>query len=603
MAHVAKTRGCHHCRCGILISEGILQKLQSRTGEAGSAELTNEAASKPWASFGLPLLAVLLCCGLLYVAFAVYWVKFSRAEVFFAECAREMIAQNNMITPLYHHKPFFDKPILVYWLIVGTFQTLGITHLTARIPSILAGLATVALTAYSTRHLATQNKSIAGLLSAMLVGSSFMFFSFAYLCMSDMFLVMFDTATMALLYLGIQNERRRNLLWWLAAVSMGFGFITKGPIGIVLPAVSFIAFLAVTRQLSMIKLRHVAIGAVTATLIAVPWFYAAYQANGTWALAYFFIRENFQRYAGATYDTHKPIWFMVQSLIFGFLPWSVLLPPAVMQLVNDWKDKFSTPESKHRLYLWIWTAAVTGFFSLSRGKCDYYVLPVYPAVAALVALYLTEKSTAKTPRNILLGLSGLVLVGGLASPIFLSRLASNADWIAWWMLPVAMIVCGAAGVGAASTKRVYAAVTCLFLAICMSAAGFAAQLLPVVTQSQSFEIYATAMKKVPLSTNVAVHTNLGHWIDELTFQIERDPVELTDSKSVAEFLTKGPSIALMPEHDYQQALVDYPSLNALHLKVLDKRAVSSHPLTPGYLFKRKGKLLDKTLVLVFNQNK
>ena len=61
--------------------------------------------------------------------------KFSRAEIFFAQCAKEMIAQANFITPLFHNHPFFDKPILTYWLIILSFKQFGINHLAARIPS------------------------------------------------------------------------------------------------------------------------------------------------------------------------------------------------------------------------------------------------------------------------------------------------------------------------------------------------------------------------------------------------------------------------------------------------------------------------------------
>src|SRR5215470_17141436 len=129
------------------------------------------------------LLFVLTLSAILYMVLSANWPKFSRAEVFFAECAREMLRYSNLVTPLYHGKPFFDKPILTYWLIMAAFKLLGVSHVIARVPSMLAALAAIAGTAVGTALIAN---GAAGLLAAMAVASSFMFLSFAALCMSDM---------------------------------------------------------------------------------------------------------------------------------------------------------------------------------------------------------------------------------------------------------------------------------------------------------------------------------------------------------------------------------------------------------------------------------
>ncbi|HEY9791266.1 MAG TPA: glycosyltransferase family 39 protein [Candidatus Obscuribacterales bacterium] len=580
-------------------SPKTVQRPPQRASQPGTARQSYDDALR----FVLPLLAVLAGLLVLYVAFAMSWTKFSRAEVFFAECAREMVAFNNMVTPLYQSKPFFDKPILVYWLIVAMYKTFGVTHLVARVPSMIAGLATVALTAIATRKLTSSDKT--GLIAAICTGSSFMFFSFAYLCMSDMYLVLFDTLTLILLYMGTLQESKRTLLWLLAATSMGFAFVTKGPIGIVLPAISFVAFLALTKRLHFIKPLHVIAGAIIAGLIAVPWFFAAYKANGTWALAYFFIRENFQRYAAATYDTHKPVWFMLVSLLTGFLPWSIFLPGALSSFVRKfrgkagWQPALLSADIQPKLYLWLWVATVTAFFSFSRGKCDYYVLPVYPAAAALVAIYLSE-AAGKGARILTMTAGTICLVAGLCSPILLSIIAAPKGFESWWMLPLSLTACGAATVVSASSQRLTRAICCLFAAVCTGGAGFAWQALPSLSNLQPIDVYAKVMKSTPAYTKVGVHAALGHWMDELTFQVERDPVQLTDTNTITQFFAQGPAIALIPEKDYERALAESPQLRSLPLSVLDRREVCVHPLTPGYVLQRKGNLYDTNLLLVEN---
>lgn len=551
--------------------------------------------------FWLAMLGIVLVAAIMYTTFAVCWVKFSRAEVFFAECAREMIVQNNMVTPLYHGQPFFDKPILMYWFIVSMFKTFGVSHFAARVPSIICALGTIALTGWMTKKVAPASAAnTAGLLASMMLASSFMFFSFAYLCMSDMTLVLMDVATLVLLYAGVIGERKRTWLWWLASVSMGLAFITKGPVGIVLPALAFVAYLAITRQLKIIKVSHVVLGGITAALIALPWFYAAYQANGTWALAYFFIRENLIRYAGTMYDTHKPVWFMVQSLALGFLPWTLLIPFAFRNQFAGMKAKIAQRANDPVLFMWIWTAVLIGFFSFSRGKCDYYALPVYPAVAALAALYISEKPDAKLQRVATAIVATLfVAVGGL-SPIILSVFSAQAGFASWWMLPTVLVISGGAALVACANKKQTMAFASLFVGLCLGAAGFAAQLFPTVMASQSIDEYARAIAQTRPGTAIGVHFALHHWVDELTFQSQREPKELANSAAIATLFASGPALVLIPEDDYRKALSEETALRNADLRILDQRRVSSHPLTPGYVIKRKGNILDRSLVLVSN---
>ncbi len=342
---------------------------QKGASEALRSSIEGEVSRR---SFYIDLALIIVLATVLYVSLGWTWEKFSRAEVFFAECAREMLRDKDYVTPLYHGQAFFDKPILVYWFILAMFKTFGVTHLAARVPSIIAAAITTFLTAVVSAKLFSRR---AGLLAAMALSSSFMFIGFAYLCMSDMTLVMFDLISMTLLYVGTVFAARRNLMWWLASVSIGFAFLTKGPVGVVLPAVSFLVYLALTRQLKTIKFQHLAAGALTILVISLPWWIAAYRANGAGALVYFFIRENLIRYAGSTYDTHKPIWFMVVSLMTGFAPWSVFLPIILFQTIKDltrsgdnWLKHAFSRIPHHELYLWLWIGVVTCFFSLSGAN-------------------------------------------------------------------------------------------------------------------------------------------------------------------------------------------------------------------------------------------
>jgi 4-amino-4-deoxy-L-arabinose transferase-like glycosyltransferase len=492
----------------------------------------------------LLLASVLIGCAVLYLALGGNWLKFSRAEVFFSECGREMLAQGNMITPLYHGQPFFDKPILTYWLIIASFKTLGVSHLAARLPSIFAALGTIGITAGAASWISRtsgRGENRVALLSAMILGSSFMFLSFAYLCMSDMLLVLFDTITMCLLFAGTVRQERRDWLFWFASVSAGFAFLIKGPVGVVLPVLAFLIYLVLTGQLNLLKPRHFLFGIATVAAVSFPWFFSAYQANGSWSLAYFFFRENVQRFAGATYDTHKPVWFMVQSLFLGFLPWSVLIPPVLWSFAKQ--IRLGTA-CHPQVFLWTWVATVTAFFSFSRGKIDYYELPVYPALAILMALYLTE-------------------------PQIFSE---------------------------AARRRISVGATAVFLAIIGGGTIYATMFLPVLVKNQSLGLYANFARQAASGASVGVHTRVKYWIDEITFQSGREATEVKDAAGALSMLDTPGSVVIVPDTVFDELKVlNDRRASGLPLRVLDRREVASKPFTPKLLFDRGGRLNDLVL--------
>ena len=493
----------------------------------------------------LLLTLVLIACAVLYLALAGNWLKFSRAEVFFSECAREMIVQNNMITPLYHGQPFFDKPILTYWLIIGSFKTLGVSHLAARLPSILAALATIGITAGAATWISRtsgQGENRVALMSAMILGSSFMFLSFAYLCMSDMLLVLFDTTTMCLLFAGTVRTERRDWLFWFASISAGLAFLVKGPVGVVLPGLSFLIYLGLTKQLYLLKPRHFLFGIATVAAVSFPWFFSAYQANGSWSLAYFFFRENVQRFAGATYDTHKPIWFMVQSLFLGFLPWAILIPPV---LWNFSKQVRARAACHPQLFLWTWVGTVTLFFSLSRGKIDYYELPVYPALSILIALYLTNPSFSECVR-----------------------------------------------------RRFSIGVTTVFVAIILGGTAYATIGMPKMVKNQSLAMYADHARNASAGAPIGVHTRVRYWIDEITFQSGREATEVKDAASAIAMLRTPGAIVIVP-----QAVYDEIHAVQTPVRVIDRREVASKPFTPKLLFDTRGKMNDLVLYTLTGSTK
>jgi 4-amino-4-deoxy-L-arabinose transferase-like glycosyltransferase len=528
------------------------------------------------------LAAVLGIAGTCYALVAAAHPVFGRAEIYFAESARVMLTMHRYVTPYYLGQAFFDKPILSYWAIVAGFEALGLTHFAARLPSLLAALATAALTGYGAARMAGR---WAGVAAAAVLCSSYLFAYFATLAMSDMWLTLFMSAGCGLLFAGSVDAERRTLYWWMAAILLSLAFLTKGPVGIVLPAAALLLYLALSRELGQIRWRHAVIALATLGVVAGEWFYFLWRENGTHSLYAFFIEENLLRFGGETYGTDRWFGYIPVSFILGGLPWTLLLPAVAWRFTRQWRDarRRTSREGRAELFLCCYVCVVIAFFWASRMQLDYYILPALPAYAALTGSYLA-RAVPKGERSARIGawvLAVTLLLLGAAAGLYLwPRVGGEGVWNGP-LLPVWFLATAAAMIVLLARKKLGPAYAMVFLAVC-GAGAFGARLgLPAYQRYAPIEEYARAIRQSgdtnvlrglqvePAPVAVAIASDLDLWRGELAFQAGRVPRKLESPQELQAFLREdGPRMALVTE-SWTAAL---PAELSGRLQVADRRA-------------------------------
>jgi 4-amino-4-deoxy-L-arabinose transferase-like glycosyltransferase len=492
---------------------------------------------------------------------------FGRAEIYFAESARAMLASHSYVTPHYLGQPFFDKPILSYWAIAASFQAFGLTHLAARLPSLLAALATAALTGYATALLAGRR---AGLAAAAVLSSSYLFCYFATLSMSDMWLTLFASAAGALLFAGSLDAARRTLHWWLASVCLALAFLTKGPVGVILPVASFLLYLALARQWRQIRLRHVLTALLTIGGVAGIWFFALWRENGAQSLYAFFIEENLLRFRGQTYRTDRWFAYMPMSFLLGGLPWTLLLPAVAWRSTRRRTDLLASPEGRGELFLWCHLAVVIAFFSVSRMQLDYYILPALPAYAALTGSYLA-RSVPRAEWSVRLGgwlLAVTLLLLGAAAGLYVWPRIGGEDLSSGLLLPAWVLLSGVAMVVLLLRRKYAPAYALVFLAVCGAGAFGARVGLPVYLRYVPVADYARAIQLSGETTALALSGDLDLWRGEFAFQTGRVPQRLNTPGELADFLFgAGPRMAVVTD----RWAADLPEVLAGRMRVVDRR--------------------------------
>ena len=368
------------------------------------------------------------------LAFLTFFVGLGRPaimdsdEAFYAQAGREMVETADWVTPRYNGEYRFEKPVMFYWLVALAYLPAGAGEFAARLPSALAGLGLVlAVFACARRWYDDDTALLAGAVTA----TSFACVGWARQALPDLALACFITvatwaAFEALVVPRAAGERRRG--WLVAAgAAMAAGFLTKGPVGVVLPALA-VGPPAVWRCLSEGRsaggpgrpLARLAadVGLLAAICLALtlPWFAAMASTHGTAYLERFFIDENVERFATDRYQADpRPLWFYLPIVVGGLFPWSPLALIFWRPLRRAVAGVRRVGPAEVRLALW--ALAPLLFYSLSIGKQPRYVLPVLPPLAMLLARGLSRALARQAASGA--GRDRLLAAGGTASGLVL----------------------------------------------------------------------------------------------------------------------------------------------------------------------------------------
>ncbi len=327
-----------------------------------------------------------LLSGALLLLFVAVWTEPAGSwlgepdEARYAEIPREMLATGDFLTPRLNGVPYLEKPPLLYWCNAASFAIFGQTPWAARLPVRLAGAGTVAVLIAG---VASAGSLELGLAAAVLYLASPIGFVMSRLNITDGLLAFFFTAT---LFAAGQALRRREAarpaaLWSaLAGLAAALGFLTKGPIAVVLPGGILLLWCLATRRARLLTALLLAPAPIVFLAVTLPWFLMVEQRNPGY-FQFFFIHEHFQRFA--THEAHRPgpIYYFAEIFLAGFLPGLAFF----FSGLGGKRPAFWLNEGADAFFEVLWFSVVFLFFSVSSSKLPPYLLPGIPAAAALAA--------------------------------------------------------------------------------------------------------------------------------------------------------------------------------------------------------------------------
>ncbi|RLC22508.1 MAG: hypothetical protein DRH56_08575 [Deltaproteobacteria bacterium] len=413
-------------------------------------------------------------------------------EARIALMAREMMENGLALFPRAMGRPYPDYPPLYFWLEVLFSRLIGhVNTLSVVLPSALSATLLVALTFILGREINRRT----GWLAALILATSPDFWQKAGSAAIDMLLALTITAALACLYFRARDNRRQIRSLYSAGVLIfpALAFLTKGPIGIVLPAAAWGAFLLWekrTGDLFRFALFISVFGAMcVAGEMAVAW--------ETGGMDFVHDVMKMQVLGRVGQKAGKPFYYYLACLPAAAGPWFLWsIPQAGRFFARVFKSpgvatlRASMPSHPVMRLSTTWFLSVLIIFSLAGSKHARYILPLFPALAVILAAGVTRAMGREIPARhrvlepLLMVIIGGLLVSGVIFTAFFRPYQASPVEIACTVLWLCAVCSGWLAIrNRTAGKFRVVALTALMLATGLSAFDFFAR--PIVSKRAS----------------------------------------------------------------------------------------------------------------------
>ncbi len=443
-------------------------------------------------------------------AFAIYiWTSPLRdlygLEARTALLARQMLEGGASFFPMIFGKVYPDYNPLYFWLeALFSLPSGHISTFTAVLPSALCAAGLVILTL----RLGYEISARTGFLSAMVLAVTPGFWIEASHATIDMTLALCVGVSILCLFLMDRGRRTSHIIFYVLAVSCAF--LTKGPLGLVLPCVVWGGYLLSYRRIKDLLSFSFFMGIFGAALIGLEAGLAWHKGGGT------LVREIIESQVTGRVgeEANNSIFYYPLFLAKGFGIWWIWMAAwavAALRSKTFAIKSLAGAVSANKIIrlLLIWLGSVLIIFSLASSRHGRYLLPLFPAIAVLLGLSVEKIAAMSIPgrrwpyERIIDVTLGVLLIVGLASalrPPF--SLVTPISLVVIW---ATVIIAGRVTISKLAAKELRLAVLASWLLVC-GLSGYGLIFEPAISRAESGkELAAKAEHGLDKTTPIIIY--------------------------------------------------------------------------------------------------
>ena len=343
--------------------------------------------------YTLVLLAVCVVSLVIFLGNACFNTKGEPRE---AIVAVSMLKYGNWILPVNNGVDIAYKPPFFHWCIAALSLLQGyVSEFTSRLPS---ALALTAMTLAGFRFFARRSGAGVAMIAAVVTLTNFEMHRAGTNCRVDMVLTAAIVLALYALYRWTEGGMRG--MPWAAVLCMSAAFLTKGPVGVLLPCMVAFVYMWMRGAGFGRLLWKFALAALASCVLPLCWYAAAWAQGGDTFLELVY-EENVLRFIGKmSYSSHEnPWWYNVVTVVAGYVPYTLLVVMSLFAIrykkvggkPREWWTKlcaYVKGMDDVRLFSLLAVVLIFVFYCIPKSKRSVYLLPIYPFLAYFLAEYI-----------------------------------------------------------------------------------------------------------------------------------------------------------------------------------------------------------------------
>jgi 4-amino-4-deoxy-L-arabinose transferase-like glycosyltransferase len=475
-----------------------------------------------------------------------------RDEARFAQATKQMIESGDYIDIRYQDEVRYKKPVGIYWLqagVVRAAEAVGVPQARTtiwlyRVPSLLGAIGAVLLTYWAALAFVSRRMAY---LAGLMMATSILLTVEARLAKTDAMLLACCVAAMGVMARAYLAQSDRDIPWGQALLlwtALAAGILLKGPLILMVVGLAGLALAVADRSARWLLRLRPLVGVLWILLLVLPWFGAIMLRAGD-----SFLQESVGQdllakiFKGQETHGAPPGYYLV---LFWLTFWPAA-PLAAMAAPAVWRHRREPPTR----FLLAWAVPSWIVFELVVTKLPHYVLPLYPAIAILIAREIERRALSQNAHlvrfNVLWPIFAAILPAGVFIALIYSR--GQFGWLGWPFVALSAIFGFYAWrlYDVEGVERSFARASIAALFLFVAALGVGVPLLRPVFPSRGLaELIASTGCRNPVVASAGFHE------PSLVF-LAGTRTRLVDGAVAAEILRQGECRVAVIESRHQRA--------------------------------------------------
>jgi 4-amino-4-deoxy-L-arabinose transferase-like glycosyltransferase len=332
--------------------------------------------------------------------------------------AYEMLKNKEFIINTFNYENDYWnlKPPLSFWMIILGYKLVGFNVIGLRLYSSISSILTVFLIVIFVKH---KHGKFAAVISGWILATTVPMITFHCSRSADADSLYIFLFTIAMISMILINKNIKFL--YLAGFSAALAFLTKSWHGFNIVIIGAL-YIFISGTFLKLKLKEWFIFLISYISPILLWVIMRISKDGLEFLKAMVEYDLLKRSSQAIEGHIGGLGYYFNFILMCYGHWIILLIPVVFYCINRKKQSYNKEIKNYILAVFLWIVVPLAIYTNAKTKIQWYILPVYPALAILCGVFFAKIIKEKrTNEKLKLALISLIIILSVTSEVIIYR--------------------------------------------------------------------------------------------------------------------------------------------------------------------------------------